>query len=272
MKKFSALLALALLLPTLASCKPADPGSTPDETASLRPLETIVISDACYGEFTEFPENPAILQYDVQVWDGAVRILARDKSDPEVSAFVHFTVSADGLAEEFPPIPLASVVTEKSENITVDKTAFHRDGLAVLDHNYHNDFEAVKSYIEGYLLSAYDTDGNLRFSIDPEPLVTQRTNPYLETAEYVFGAEALYYGDNGTLYMVTEFSVVAISPTGEKLYETGEGIYIQNSWRTSDGRVLVEYSVPAPSGKDASSSLCPMRPAMVHMVRLGTRL
>ena len=241
MRICSLILAIVLLLPVLASCKP-DSGEKP---TSLRPLETIVISDACYGEFTEFPEDLAILQYDVQVWDGAVRILARDKSDPEVSAFVHFTVSADGLAEEFPPIPLASPVTEKSENIKVDKTAFHRDGLAVLDHNYHNDFEAVKSYTEGYLLSAYDKDGNLRFSIDPEPLVTQRTNPYRDTMEYVFGAEALYYGDNGTLYMVTEFSVVAISPTGEKLYETGEGIYIQNSWRTSDGRVLVEYSVPA---------------------------
>ncbi len=55
----------------------------------------------------------------------------------------------------------------------------------------------------------------------------------------------MYYGENGTLYLVMEYSIIAISPNGEKLYETGEGIYIHNTWQTPDGRILVEYSIPA---------------------------
>lgn len=152
--------------------------------------------------------------------------------------------SSDG-TREFLELPYACEPVGTQDSPNVDIAAVGADGFAVLDGRGYVDWDARRNIVLTRRLSAYDTAGSRLFSIDPEALVTRRVNPYTGNDNgYEFTPAALYYGASGTLYLVTEFSVVAVSPEGKKLYETGEGVYIQSSYRTADGRILVEYSVP----------------------------
>ncbi|MBQ4042967.1 MAG: extracellular solute-binding protein [Clostridia bacterium] len=252
MKKRSALLALALLLPVLASCRP-DSGNTPDdstaETAALRPVETIVINDACYGNFiTVGEDDPPMMLRGVAAGDSFYISSRMPESwfegDAEDRPFGFFVLPADGGEGSFQEIPHACVPEGKNTELRVPLATVSEFGMAVLDQSYYLDMDARKTIVGQSRISFYDPEGQRLFSVDPEPLITRHENPYKPSASYEFGLEALYIGAAGTVYMVSEFSVTAISPTGEKLYETGEGIYIHQSWRTADGRVLVEYSIP----------------------------
>ena len=257
MKRFySALLALALLLPTLASCKP-DSGSTPDEstagTAALRPIETIVINDACFRVDFD-PGDMTLLSSSNTAKDNLLYLRANTMEytaeHPEgIRAEGFYTVSGETGEGEFLPIPYALPLRGKAEKQSIQQIALSEHFTAVLEGSFwvDNSGRFPTSVKVENLLTAYDADMNMLYSIDPEPLLERRTNPYTGREELAedFHPSAMYCGENGTLYLVMEYSIIAISSTGEKLYETGEGIYIHNTWQTPDGRILVEYSIPA---------------------------
>ncbi|MBQ4042966.1 MAG: hypothetical protein IJD06_03135, partial [Clostridia bacterium] len=104
MKKFSALLALALLLPTLVSCKTV---SDSDETSSfkgadttadtaplslfeevdeLRPLEMITLDHVYRGEFVEFPEDVTVVPAHAYTANGKVYVKTTDKTYASAAA------------------------------------------------------------------------------------------------------------------------------------------------------------------------------------------
>ena len=256
----SAFLALALLLPMLASCGNQNSIDTADTSApvgtdNLRPVETIVINDACSVlDLSTLEERITFFNAGTFAKDGTAYVRGAtklfdsedDKEGRRAEGF--YVISGGKETGSFWEIPYAGTLRGEAEYQSILHTALGENCMAV----YENSYWAKKvklisvSVTVDTWLTVYDSSMNVLYSIDPATLVTRHTNPYTGTdADYEFDAEAIYYGANGTLYMATEFSIIAISPNGEKLYETGEGIYINNTWRTSDGRILVDYSIPS---------------------------
>ena len=232
MKKFSALLALALLLPMLASCKSAAPGNTPDDstagTAALRPIETIVINDACVKTSLSLSEEYTVTGAGMVVNGKLYLPVGKNIHAQSGRSDWFYVIDGDPKNGTFVEIPLSAEYRDQVDKQGIRYTAMHGDRMAVLEHGWNLDSSGVFSVPVYERLVCYGANGEVLFSIDPVSLVSRRTNPYTgreESGEDFYPA-ALYYGANGTLYMVMEFSVIAISPTGEKIYETGEGIYI----------------------------------------------
>ena len=251
MKRFySALFALALLLPMLASCRP-DSGNTPDdgtaETAALRPVETLVINDACVKTSLSLSEEYTVTGAGMVVNGKLYLPVGKNIHAQSGRSDWFYVIDGDPKNGTFVEIPLSAEYRDQVDKQGIRYTAMHGDRMAVLEHGWNLDSSGVFSVPVYERLVCYGANGEVLFSIDPVSLVSRRTNPYTgreESGEDFYPA-ALYYGANGTLYMVMEFSVIAISPTGEKIYETGEGIYINDTWHTPDGRILVNYSIPA---------------------------
>jgi len=257
MKRFSAaLLALAVLLPMLAACNHTDPNTVTDvpktdtpAEVKLRPVVTTTVSHVYSGEYHTFPEDfVAQLMYQ-RIVDGDfyLRGVRKENTGTEVlNHYVYYIVSPEEGFTGYREIPFTIQPTEENERQGNLSAAVSENSLAVLESTVFADPSTGRSTSFGkYRLSAYDNEGKVLFSLDPEPLIQVRENPLTGSdADFQFNpiVTEMHYGANGTLYMVLEYSVLAISPTGEKLYETGEGYYINDSMETADGRILVNYT------------------------------
>ena len=248
MKRFlAALLSLAVLLPILASCKPdsADTGNGPEtaETAALRPVETIVIENGFQGEFHGFPQE-FVPHGKAQVWyaNGLFYIRGNIREEKNKSAF--YIVSPEDGTARAQKIPLRELSLKS--NLTASTTpCVGENGIAVLQPVYHFDPASGKLSSLAYaLLSLYDFDGTLRWSADVTSVFTVTDNPLTgvtDTESPFYSLQNFFFGANGTVYLINDYSIVAIGENGEKLYETEAGYYIFDSMMTADGRVLVEY-------------------------------
>ncbi len=268
MKKFSALLTLALLLPTLVSCKTV---SDSDETSSfegtdttadtaplslfeevdeLRPLETITLDHVYRGEYSRFPDDLKVLPNGHFVCDGNIYVRTQDKAyigstdDGRIDRYGWYILSPDGTAK-FTLLPPSTPLTDGMNFTAVLHSTPIENGVAVIDQNIRitqTGAHKLSSKTGKLCIASLNADGIVQWAMDPETLTEQRINPVIgRESGYEFQAHFLLCGANGTIYMVTDYSVVAVSPSGEKLYETGEGRAMENAVRTADGRILVQY-------------------------------
>jgi len=252
MKKRSALLALALLLPVLVSCKPADLVNIPDGTAThssveLRPAETITLNRAWQGEFHPFPGIFFPFGRPGYFVDGNFLEMGRlydlKKTDLKTD-FAYAVISPEGEITGYRGRPYCLRAENDNEQYIRRGEAVYEGGIAVWDEIYRldpstNQRESTKSRT----LAAYNAENNLLYTMDPEPLIENRTNPLTGSdADFTLNPASMLYGANGTLYLIMEYSVVAIGPDGEKLYETGPEYYINEAVQHPDGRILVHYT------------------------------
>ncbi len=181
MKKFSALLALALLLPVLASCKPADSGNTPDdgtaETAALRPVETVVINDACvrvdfdFGDMTLLTSSNTARDNLLYLRANTLEYSAEHPEGTRAEGF--YILSGEAAEGTFRKFPYALPLRGKAEMQSIQRIALGEDIAAVLEGSFWVDESGrfpTSVKVEN-LLTAYDADMNLLYSIDPETLL-----------------------------------------------------------------------------------------------------
>ncbi len=244
MKKIlSALLAIAMLLPVLASCKPGD---TTDPDTPKPEMQTV---DHVYrGEYISTEEDISLrtngytLSGDVLTFRASKVLEKNEEGRATKTAQIFYHISlADGSAS-VTEIPQKLTAASEEEHASVTSAAASENGMAVLEYYYSRSAGRMGKY----LLTVYDKAGRELYSLDPEPLVENRTDPMSEmrgfAREWSFSCQGLYFGGNGTLYMVTEYSIVALSPDGKKLYEVGCGGYINETTLTAEGKLLVKYT------------------------------
>ena len=264
-KKLSFLLVIAFLIPVLTSCKPAidsggiqSPLDSENQTAAsieLRPTETFIPTDVWRGEFFSFPDNLYVNRWYNFVSGGKVYILIEDKAyadtpDGRRDRFGFCILSPEDGVLETVLVPPGIPLSDGMNCTSVFTCAPRSDGFASMECNRQQITRpngGTTLLKEGpVFLSSIQSDGTVLWSLNPETLVQNRNNPVTgrEEAHDFVGrtdARSLHYGANGTLYLVTEYSVAAISPEGEKLYETDERCTIESSVCTADGRVRVVY-------------------------------
>jgi len=238
---FSFFCITVLLLPVLVSCVSSLPSNTSisEETATLRPVETIEIICTWQGELLEFPEDftPHLLY---GYCANELFYLRGTKQLPEQKPAYYIVSPSDGIIG-CREIPYEPTITKQNERNGILLETVGEKGSVVLYNtsNYDPKTNKTISYNRSYL-TVYDREGNPRFCIDPEPMVKVRENPLTGSdIDFLFYPE-LYYAANGTVYMIHDCSAVAISEAGEKLYETAPGYYFYDSLLTADGRVMVQ--------------------------------
>lgn len=245
MKRFLlSLLTLAFFLPAMASCRNT-PGNTPDSAGTdiLRPLETITLTNVCRGDFTLFPEGFTASTSKAFLYGGQFYIPGSITQSQAAPRRLCCVLSPEDGSVSWWDIPMFTQPTDEMERTSCQNLALGENAYAIVEYNLHVDTRTNKVTRIAYQLTATDAEGNILYTRDPETLVQQRVNPYTgNAASYAFHLASMHYGANGTLYLVTEYSVIALSPAGEKLYETGAGICIDNVLRTADGRILVQYT------------------------------
>jgi len=267
-KFFAALLVSALLLPALAACKTV---SDSDETSSfkgadttaataplslfeevdeLRPLETITLDHVYRGEFAEFPEDVQAIPVHTFSGNGKVYVETMDNSYPgttedgRIRRFGYYICSSDDTVE-YILIPPSTPLTEGRNSTAVREAVRTKDGFFIVDQNfnrYGTNYNFVAN-VTPFVLACVENDGTVRWKLDPEALVQQRINPVTNSdGGFELDIRSLHVSAAGTVYMLTNYSVVAVSPDGVKLHETGEGRVMEEAVTTADGRVLVRYT------------------------------
>lgn len=248
-KKYGVLLALAFLLAVLAACQTDMEGAAETDEEQSRSVETYTPEHLYTGTFTDYPGQLAIYpDWDAFVCDGTFRLRVTETlSQPDgygrTQRPAFLTVSSDG-SFEITPISAGAPLTNGMDRTTVHAIAVGENRFAVIDHNFQLD-EVGKRILQQSepLLTVYDGAGKVLWSCPAEDLVTQRTNPVTgRDSDYSFTVRGLHFAPGGTLYMISEYSVIALSSTGEKLYETGAGFYIDNFHRTADGHLLLQIT------------------------------
>ena len=270
-KFFAALLVSALLLPALASCKTV---SDSDETSSfegtdttadtaplslfeevdeLRPLEMITLDHVYRGEFVEFPEDVTVVPAHAYTANGKVYVKTTDKTYASAAAGnnsrayrMGFLILSQDDTVEYTLIPPSTPLADKMNAVSVFYAAQTGDGFVVHDYNlYRTEIGQPKATFKTTkpVLAYVENAGTTRWKLDPEALVQQRINPVTNSdGGFELDIRSLHVSAAGTVYMLTNYSVVAVSPDGVKLNETGEGRVMEEAVTTADGRVLVRYT------------------------------
>ena len=231
-----------LLLPVLVACVSSLPSNTSiSEETSLRPVETVEINCAWQGDFFEFPHDfTPHLAYGYCA--NELFYMRGTNLLPKRKPAYYIVSPSDGIIGRR-EIPYEPIITKQNERNGILLETVGENGFVVLYNTANYDPKTNKTifYNRNYL-TVYDWEGKPRFCIDPEPMVEVRENPLTGSdTDFVFYPE-LYYAANGTVYIIHDCSAVAISETGEKLYETVPGYYFYNAMLTADGRVMVQVA------------------------------
>jgi len=248
------LLGLALLLPAMAACK-KDPDGTPDNPDS-DPIEAAVrekVTHVYKGDYVAVPEKISLNSRTYALSGDNLVFMATEvlnEGDPETgegyeSRRILYSIPLSGGDAVITALPQKLTTTESEkgrEYASIGSVSIGADGSFVVYENKYN-YEKDTNI---NLLTAYAADGSEIYSIDPEPLNEERTDPRADmrggmSFPYQFYVQNMVQGANGTLYIVTEYSIMALSPTGEKLYEIPVSGYVENISPTTDGKVLVSY-------------------------------
>lgn len=253
-KKFLFLLAIVLLLPLFAACHSA-PVQTPPfsetETAvtkssvELRPVETRVVPNAWQGTSVTLPHEYLTSRDRHTVVDGHyyIHVTHRNADIP----FLYYIISPEGDFVGYREVPLYAEDTKTGGEASYFGSAVRSEGIAVLESvvRRHPTTGAIETFEQSYL-TAYDAGDRVIFRVDPNAMIEVRENPMTGSdADFTLRPERMLYGANGTLYLIMEYSVVAVGTAGEKLYETGPEYYINDAMVSADGRVLVQYTLVA---------------------------
>jgi|GEM_PF-5930078 len=121
--------------------------------------------------------------------------------------------------------------------------AMARDGtMAVAERYVYRDKNSQK---ESFALTAYAADGTKLYSVDPQPYWQLKRDPmadlYDRRWETEFNVLAMAYGKGGTLYLLTQTSVIAVGADGARLYETQPNGSIQSMRPDADGTVWLSW-------------------------------
>ena len=247
MKRFlSAVLTLVLLSGIFSSCNSlSELTDSEKNTIGLRPVETIVIQNGFHGEFHKFPSDYKVPFTYEDVYSNGVFYIKGSIWEPEKeNAF--YTVSSTGEFSGYKSVPYEEYTVGNNQSSSISRYSVSANGIAVLQNIWNMDPKSNKiTSLDSAHLNQYDFDGTLRSSADITSVFTVTDNPLTgaaDTANPLSGLQDFFYGANGTVYLVNDYSVVAIDENGEKLYETEAGYYIFDSMITPDGRVMVQYS------------------------------
>ncbi|MGM9652070.1 MAG: ABC transporter substrate-binding protein [Eubacteriales bacterium] len=243
-KALSALLCLSLLVIPLTSCK-KDPQN--DSQSDIPEAKMQTVDHVYAGSYVSISED--IYLRDISLSGGKITSLATeilDRGDPETgegykSRMILYSVdTADGSAE-ITELPRQMKADDENTYISIQAVATGADGsFAVAEYSINRTTNTYK-----HLLTGYDAAGKIVYSIDPEPLNEIREDPRAAmrgySREYEFYVNSMTLGGNGTLYLVNEYSIIAISAQGERLYEIAINGYVDSMSALADGRVLVKY-------------------------------
>lgn len=248
-KLLSALLCCALLLPTLAACKRTEEDEIP-------PAVQESVTNVYKGSFFSVPENILLRYYDGVSLSGNSVVMNANEilnyGDPDTgegyeSRTIYYSLPLDGGEAEILEIPRKTQDKKDADGkITqygrISNSALGADGsMVVLEYTYE-----TKNYTRTYLLTKYAAAGTEVYSFDPEPYQEVRTDPRAEifgwSSDYEFYVNDMLIDAEGTLYLQTEFSLLVISNTGERMYEIPIAGYVESMMCTSNGKVLVRYT------------------------------
>ncbi len=240
-KLLSFILTAAMMAMPLASCaKDGDDGTPAPE------MQTV--DHAYRGEYISVPENINLETESAAFMDNSVIFPAYEwiKIPGEEEQYEHnrilYSIPLDGGETARTPLVQKMQITDKeTESAYIGNVAIGTDGsYAVFESKYNN-----KNAQREYLITVYTADGTEKLSVNPEPMNEIRTGRFADD-DYAMGENSFYIqrmalSGDGKLYFATEFSVIAVSETGERMYEVPVDGYVESLTPTADGRMLITW-------------------------------
>lgn len=240
------LLCLSLLSAPLVSCK-KDPTKDPKNDIPNAQMQTV---DHVYaGSYVSLSEDLYLRGNSCTISGGKLSALATeilDRGDENTgegykSRTVLYSLDLADNSVSLTELPMQLKADGEKTFSTLQALATAADGsYATVEYFRDNEKNTVS-----YRLTRYNADGTVVYSIDPEPLNEVREDPRASrrgfSLDYEFYVNYLVLGGS-TLYLTNEYSIIAISEKGERLYEIPLNGYIDSINALSDGRVLVKYT------------------------------
>jgi len=244
----SALVCAPMLLGSLAACKPSDD----DESEKIAAPVAERVTHVYGGSYISVPEKISLRSNNYTLSGDSLVFMATEilnEGDPETgegyeTRQILYTIPLNGGEAKITPIPqkMTADADHPRARPYINNIGIGADGsFAVYEYVYN-----PETQMKTNLLTAYAADGTELYSVDPEPLNQERSDPRASMRggmefPYEFYVQHMVMGENGTLYLVTETSILAIGRTGERLYEIPLTGYVESISPTADGRVLVAY-------------------------------
>ena len=213
---------------------------------TVKEAELQKVTNVFRSNFITLPENFYVNGSTITVnSDGRISVMCTEVLDMETYETATLIYSFDMNGENIETEYLELEGFEKTENV------------ATMLNNYLESSEGHKIYyINQYFMDTqasaryfniYDADGTLISSVDPK----QYFNTMPDTSRYggmnsdfdYFSINHVKISADDIIYMSSENAVVAVSITGDKLYEIeiGNG-YIDKLVTTQDGKVIISYT------------------------------
>ncbi len=242
MKKIlSFIMAVSMLTLPLTSCRKG--GDTDIPAPEMQTVDHVY-----RGDYISIPEdiNPetdsTVFVDNSVIFPAYQQIKIPGKEETYEHRRILYSIPLDGGEAAITPlVQKLQIADRETEYAYIGNVAIGTDGsYAVFEAKYNN-----KNDDRNYLITVYGADGTEKLSVNPEPMNEIRSGRYADDG-FAMGGSSFYIqrialSGDGKLYFATEFSVVAVSESGERMYEVPVDGYVESLTPTADGRMLFSW-------------------------------